>query len=89
MTKNIIILGASGSVGRQALDVARARGYKIDAISVGSNIIEAERAAREFNPRVVAVADETAAADLKLRLSDTAVRTHKKLLVCGGKTSFE
>ena len=74
MTKNIIILGASGSVGRQAQDVARARGYKIDALSVGKNVAEAERAAREFNPRVVAVADEAAAADLKLRLADTEVK---------------
>lgn len=74
MTKNIVILGASGSVGRQAQDVARARGYKIDALSVGKNVAEAERAAREFNPRVVAVADEAAAADLKLRLADTEVK---------------
>lgn len=74
MTKNIIILGASGSVGRQAQDVARARGYKIDALSVGKNVAEAERAAREFNPRVVAVADEAAAADLKIRLADTEVK---------------
>lgn len=74
MTKNIVILGASGSVGRQAQDVARARGYKIDALSVGKNVAEAERAAREFNPRVVAVADEAAAADLKLRLADTEIK---------------
>ena len=84
MTKNIIILGASGSVGRQAQDVARARGYKIDALSVGKNVAEAERAAREFNPRVVAVADEAAAADLKLRLADTEVKVASgKQGICG------
>ncbi len=83
MTKNIVILGASGSVGRQAQDVARARGYKIDALSVGKNVAEAERAAREFNPRVVAVADEAAAADLKLRLADTEIKvTSGKQGIC-------
>ena len=74
MTKTIALLGASGSVGRQAQEVARARGYKIDALSVGTNIVEAERAAREFHPRTVAVADESAAADLRLRLADTDIK---------------
>ena len=74
MTKKIVILGATGSVGRQAQEVARARGYKIDALSVGKNVAEAESAAREFTPRVVAVADEGAAADLKLRLADTDIK---------------
>ena len=74
MTKNIALLGASGSVGRQAQEVARIRGYKIDALSVGSNVAEAERAAREFKPRTVAVANESAAADLRLRLADTDVK---------------
>lgn len=72
--KTIALLGASGSVGKQAQDVARARGYKIDLISANTNVPEAERAAREFSPRVVAMADESAAADLKQRLADTSVR---------------
>ena len=38
MTKKIAILGATGSVGSQALDVARARGYKIDLISADKNV---------------------------------------------------
>ena len=61
MSKTIAILGATGSVGIQAQQVARARGYKIDLITAGSNYKAAEAAAREFRPRVVAMADEMAA----------------------------
>ena len=49
MSKKIAILGASGSVGTQALDVARSRAYGIDFISVGKNSKIAEAAIREFN----------------------------------------
>ncbi len=72
--KTIAILGATGSVGTQALDVARARGYRVDLISANRNIREAEAAAREFLPRYVCMTDETAAQDLRLRLSDTAIQ---------------
>ncbi len=74
MKKKIAILGASGSVGTQALDVARTRGYSIDYITVGKNAAFAERAAREFAVRYVAVKDESAYKDLKARLADTDVR---------------
>ncbi len=71
MKKTISILGASGSVGTQAVDVARKCGYDIDFISVGSNIKAAEAIAREFGVRTVAVADEPLARALKASLSDT------------------
>ncbi len=74
MKKTIAILGATGSVGTQALDVARARGYSVDFMSAGANTEMAESVAREFNPRAVAMADERAAKDLKLRLSDTNIK---------------
>ena len=70
MSKKIAILGASGSVGTQALDVARSRGYGIDFISVGKNSKVAEAAVREFNIPAVAVSDATAFSDLKVRLAD-------------------
>ena len=47
MSKTIAILGATGSVGTQALDVSRNRGYNVDLISANSNEYEAEKAARE------------------------------------------
>ena len=73
MTKTIALLGATGSVGMQTLDVARARGYKIDFISAGHNSALAERIAREFRPNAVAMADMRAASELKFRLRDTSI----------------
>ena len=74
MKKTIAILGATGSVGLQALDVARKREYRVDFMSAGANVESAERVAREFHPRAVAMASDDAARDLKLRLSDTDVK---------------
>ena len=74
MKKTIAILGATGSVGLQALDVARKREYRVDFMSAGANVESAERVAREFHPRAVAMASDDAARDLKLRLSDTDIK---------------
>lgn len=74
MQKTIAILGATGSVGMQALDVARSRGYKVDFISANRDVSSMENIARELLPRAVAMADETAAEKLRVRLADTSVR---------------
>ena len=74
MDTSIAILGASGSVGTQALDVARERGYKVDLISANRNEQIAESAAREFNPRFLAMGSEEAARSMKLRLADTDIK---------------
>lgn len=74
MEKRIAVLGATGSVGQQALDVARARGYKVDFISAGHNSALAERIVREFRPSAVAMADVRAANELKFRLRDSSVK---------------
>ena len=74
MTKTIAVLGATGSVGLQSIDVARQRGYKIDFFSAGKNSALAERLAREIRPSAVAVADMRAAAELKYRLRDTYIK---------------
>ena len=74
MSNTIAILGVTGSVGMQAQDVARKRGYRVELISANKSIDETERAAREFLPSVVAMADEAAAKDLRVRLADTSVR---------------
>lgn len=71
--KTISVLGATGSVGTQALDVARSRGYKIDYMSANRDVSAMERAAREFSPKYVAMADEASARDLRTRLADTSV----------------
>ena len=71
--KTISVLGATGSVGQQALDVARSRGYRVDYISANSDVCTMEGAAREFKPKYVAMANEAAASDLKARLCDTDI----------------
>ena len=74
MTKTISILGATGSVGTQALQVAEARGYKIDFMTANRDTRAMESYARKFKPRAVAMADSAAAEELKCRLSDTDIK---------------
>ncbi len=71
--KELIILGSTGSIGTQALEVARRDGYKVTALAAGSNIELLESQARQFKPYIVAVFDEDKAKELKIRLSDTDV----------------
>ncbi len=71
MSKTISVLGATGSVGRQALDVARSRGFSVDFLTANKDVQALEELAREFKPSMVAAADESAAKELRLRLSDT------------------
>ncbi|MBR2388388.1 MAG: 1-deoxy-D-xylulose-5-phosphate reductoisomerase [Clostridia bacterium] len=73
-TDSIIILGSTGSVGEQAIDVARFEKRRVTAISANSNVKRVEQQAREFSVDYCAMADEKAAADLKVRLADTNVR---------------
>ena len=73
MRRNISILGSTGSIGRQTLEVAQACGHRVSAIAVHSSVELAEEQARQFCPRLVAVVDEAAAADLKVRLADTDI----------------
>ena len=74
MSKIISVLGATGSVGTQALDVARERGYTVDFLSANRDSVSLERYAREFKPSMVAMAEEMAASDLKARLADTDIK---------------
>ena len=71
--KKLVILGSTGSIGTQALDVARANGYTVEALAAGSNVELLEKQAREFKPKAVAVGSEAAARDLKTRLADTDI----------------
>ncbi len=73
MNKIISVLGASGSVGSQALDVARKCKYAVDFLAVGRDIKAAESAAREFSPKAVYVADEELGSSLRTSLSDTSI----------------
>lgn len=79
MQKVISILGATGSVGRQALDVARERNYKVDFLCADRDVKSMETYAREFKPWAVAMANHDAARDLKTRLADTGVEVFEGL----------
>ena len=73
--KKIAILGSTGSIGTQTLDVVRANGdIQVMGISAGRNTKKLEEQAREFSPKLVAVWDEKAAEDLKVRLHDTDIK---------------
>lgn len=74
--KNIAVLGSTGSIGTQSLDVIRMHPEMMRAVAIacGSSIDLAEKQAREFGVKLVAVYDEHAAAILKTRLADTEIR---------------
>ncbi len=72
--KELIILGSTGSIGTQSLEVARREGFRVTGIAAGSNIELLEKQAREFKPLNVAVFDEAAAKDLKIKLKDTDIQ---------------
>ena len=73
MTRTIALLGSTGSIGRQTLEVARELNLKVAALTANSSVELMERQAREFSPRLVVLYDETAAKELRLRLSDTNI----------------
>lgn len=76
MTKKLAILGATGSVGSQAVDVARSRGYSVELISAHKNARAAEALARELKPRAIVMTDSTAAGEVRAALTDTDIKIY-------------
>ena len=72
----IAVLGSTGSVGEQALDVARASGVPVRALCAGTSVRRMEEQVREFRPAACAMADERAAAELRIALADTDTRIY-------------
>lgn len=73
--KKIAVLGSTGSIGTQTLDVVRANGdLEVEALSAGSNIDLLEQQIREFRPKLAAVYHEEKAVQLRERLRDMDVR---------------
>lgn len=71
--RKISLLGSTGSIGRQTLEVAALLGLPVRALTAGSNTSLLERQARQFKPALVAVFDEHGARDLRTRLQDTDI----------------
>ncbi len=67
----ISIIGSTGSIGCSAARIAERLNAEVVAIAAGQNVAEAERQARLFRPRIAAMGDEHAAAELKRALADT------------------
>lgn len=76
--KNIVVLGSTGSIGTQTIDVCRMHGFGIRALSAGRNTELLEKQAREFQPEYVCIFSEDAYSDMKQRLSDTNIK-----VLCG------
>ena len=70
--KNIAILGSTGSIGTQTLEVADITNeYKISALTAHKNVSLMEQQIRKYNPDLVCMTDEASAKDLKVRVKDT------------------
>ena len=74
MTKHLSILGSTGSIGRQALDVARHCGFRIEALSANRNVRLLAEQARAFSARYAVVAEPSCYTECKLLLADLPVK---------------
>ena len=73
--KKIAVLGSTGSIGTQTLDIVRANGdIRVESVAAGSNIDLLEKQIREFHPRIAAVWNEEKAKELSVRVADTRTR---------------
>ena len=72
--KSLIILGSTGSIGTQALEVCERQGYKVNGLAAGGNIELLEKQARKFGVKAVAVFDSEKAKDLEIKLKDTDIK---------------
>ncbi len=74
MTKNISLLGSTGSIGTQSLDVAKMHGYNIKCLTANSRVDIIEQQVRQFKPELVCMMNEQAASELKTRIADTSTK---------------
>ncbi len=74
MNKTLTVLGSTGSIGTQTLEAAEKLGLTITALTANKNVALLEAQARKFSPRAVALGEERAALDLKIRLGDTDIK---------------
>ncbi len=75
MMKHVSILGSTGSIGRQSLDViSRMEGVEVTALTAGTSVERMEEQCRQFRPRLAVMATQAAAEDLARRLEDLPIR---------------
>ena len=71
MSKTVTVLGSTGSIGTQALEVIEMQGYEVKALTASVRVDEIEKQIRKFKPSFAAMVDEKAAQELKIRVADT------------------
>ena len=71
MSKTVTVLGSTGSIGTQALEVIEMQGYEVKALTASVRVDEIEKQIRKFKPSFAAMVDEKAAQELKIRVVDT------------------
>ena len=74
MSKTVTILGSTGSIGTQALEVIEMQGYEVVALTASTNVDVIEEQIRKHKPKYAAMVDEKAAADLAVRVADTETK---------------
>ena len=74
MTRSLVILGSTGSIGRQTLEVCRHLDLRADTLCARKNVGLMEEQIRAFSPKTAAMADPQAARELRLRVADTDTR---------------
>ena len=74
--KKIAILGSTGSVGKQSLEVAKLHNIKVDLLASCASVDEIERQAREFLPKYCVLTNEKSAQELKIKLNDTDIKVY-------------
>ena len=74
MSNCISLLGSTGSIGRQSLEVIAACGMRVAALTANRDVDRLEEQCRQFKPSLAVMMDPAAAADLKTRLDDTDIR---------------
>ena len=72
--KGIALLGSTGSIGTQSLDVCRMHGYRVVCLTANRRVDLMEAQIREFRPDLVSMMDPVAADDLRTRVADTGTK---------------
>ncbi len=92
MKKSVSILGSTGSIGIQSLDVCEKSGYSVEAITANRDFKKTEEQIRKFKPRFAALNDVAAAAELRLRCRDTSTKIYSGIegvCLCAAETDAD
>lgn len=92
MKKSIAVLGSTGSIGVQSLDVAEKSGYSVEAITANKDFKKLEEQIRKFKPKMAALSDVAAAAELRLRVKDTYTKVYsgaEGVVICAEQTKAD